>query len=57
MLITALKKEKQETFEKGKLEGKLESQIKTAERMLVKGFEMALIAELTGLPEAEILKH
>lgn len=76
MLITALKKEKQEIFDQGKIEGKLEGklegkregklegkregdherQIMTACKMIVKGFEIALIAEITGLSEVEILK-
>ena len=60
MLTTALKKERQDSFDKGKLEGKnegdYERQIMTARKMLFKGFEMALIAEITGLSEAEILK-
>jgi predicted transposase/invertase (TIGR01784 family) len=60
MLITALKKEKQEIFDQGKLEGKLEGnrerQITTAHKMLSKGFEIALIAEITGLSETEVLK-
>jgi predicted transposase/invertase (TIGR01784 family) len=52
MLITAIKKEKQEIFEKGKLEG----QIQTAQKMLAKGFEVSLIAEITGLSDEEIIK-
>jgi len=64
MLITALKKERQDFFDQGKLEGKLEGknegdyerQIMTARKMLFKGFEMTLIAEITGLSEAAILK-
>lgn len=60
MLITALKKEKQEIFDQGKIEGKIEGdherQIMTAHKMISKGFEIALIAEVTGLSEAEILK-
>ncbi len=60
MLIAALKKEKQEIFDQGKLEGNREGnrerQIATAHKMLSKGFEIALIAEITGLSEAEILK-
>jgi predicted transposase/invertase (TIGR01784 family) len=60
MLITALKKEKQEIFDQGEREGKrkgdYERQIATAHKMLSKGFEIALIAEVTGLSEAEILK-
>jgi predicted transposase/invertase (TIGR01784 family) len=64
MLITALKKEKQEIFDQGKREGEREGkregdyerQIMTAHKMISKGFEIALIAEITGLSEAEILK-
>jgi predicted transposase/invertase (TIGR01784 family) len=56
MLTTALKKEKQELFNQGKLEGDYERQIATAHKMLSKGFESALIAEITGLSEAQVLK-
>jgi len=56
MLITALKKERQDSFDKGKLEGKLEGQIMAARNMLLKGLDITLIAELTGLTEGEILK-
>lgn len=60
MLISALKKEKQEYFQRGKLEGKLEGrteqQLEVARKMIIKGFELALIAELSGLSEEEIHK-
>ena len=60
MLTTALKKERQDFFDKGKLEGEREGdhnrQVATARKMLFKGFELALIAEITGLSEVEILK-
>ncbi len=52
MLITALKREKQEYYERGKLEDKHDVAIK----MLVKGFELELISELTGLSDQEILR-
>lgn len=60
MLISALKKEKQEYFQRGKLEGKLEGrteqQLEVARKMIIKGFEIALITELSGLSEEEIHK-
>lgn len=60
MLIAALKKEKQEHFERGKfegkLEGKLEDKTEIAIKMLNKGFELELIAELTGLSDQDILR-
>jgi len=56
MLITALKKERQDFFDQGKHEGDHERQVMTARKMISKGFEMALIAEITSLSEVEILK-
>jgi len=68
MLITALKREKQEYYDKGKFEGKLEGKLEgkiegkienkneVALKMLRKGFEIELISELTGLPDQEILR-
>jgi predicted transposase/invertase (TIGR01784 family) len=60
MLITAIRKEKQSIFDKGKRkgkrEGKREDQIQVARKMLAKGFEVALIAEITGLADEEIIK-
>lgn len=56
MLISALKKEKQEYFQRGKLEGRTEQQLEVARKMIIKGFEIALITELSGLSEEEIHK-
>jgi predicted transposase/invertase (TIGR01784 family) len=52
MLITALKKERRDLIEKGKLE----EQIQITQKMLAKGFEVSLIAEITGLSDEEIIK-
>lgn len=64
MLITALKREKQEYYNRGKTEGKVEGKIEgkfenkheVAIKMLTKGFEIELISELTGLADQEILR-
>jgi hypothetical protein len=50
MLVTALKKEKQQIFQAGKIEGKLDD----AQVMLSKGMEVSLISEITSLPESQI---
>lgn len=54
MLITALNKEKRDYYNRGKLEGKSEDKHAIAIKMLVKGFDLELIAELTGLVNEEI---
>ncbi|MCI0692112.1 hypothetical protein L0337_08930 [candidate division KSB1 bacterium] len=56
MLIEALEKEKREIYERAKLEGKIKIQIEIARRMLAKGLDLPLIAELTGLAQDELLK-
>ena len=71
MLITALEKEKQQIYHNGHLEGKKEGhlegkkeghmegkregKIETAQAMIAKGMEIGLIAEITNLPEAQLL--
>jgi predicted transposase/invertase (TIGR01784 family) len=67
MLTSSIQREKEEIFEKGRQEGKLEGKIEgkiegkhedkieTAQKMIAMGFEIALISELTGLPQEEIL--
>ena len=63
MLITALEKEKQQIYhnghlegkKEGHLEGKREGKIETAQAMLSRGMEIGLIAEITNLPEAQLL--
>ncbi|MFB3040756.1 MAG: Rpn family recombination-promoting nuclease/putative transposase [Candidatus Poribacteria bacterium] len=50
MLVTALKKERKEIFEKGKTEGKME----VAKGMLSKGMQISLISEITALPKEQI---
>jgi hypothetical protein len=52
MLITAIKREKQEYYDRGKQEKEHQVAIK----MLAKGFEIELISELTGLTDHEILR-
>ena len=51
---------KQEGLLEGKQEGLLEGEqkgrIETAKAMLAKGMEMTLIAEITNLPEAQLLQ-
>ena len=56
MLITALEKEKQQLYHNGHIEGKREGKIETAQAMLTKGMEIELIAEITNLPEAQLLQ-
>jgi predicted transposase/invertase (TIGR01784 family) len=56
MLITAVRKEKQSFFDKGKREGKREGRVQVARKMLAKGFAVALIAEVTGLSAEKIVK-
>lgn len=68
MLIEALEKEKKEIFERGLLEGEIKGEIKggikggikrqkeIARNMIIKGFDLSLIANLTGLPGDEIYK-
>jgi len=64
MLITALEKEKKDLAKQIKKElgdelykkGKFEEQKETAKKMLLRGFEATVVAELTGLPEDEIHK-
>lgn len=64
MLITALEKEKQQIYhnghlegkKEGHLEGKKEGKIETAQAMLAKGMGINLIAEITNLPEAQLLQ-
>ena len=64
MLVTALERERQQIFQnglregeqKGKQEGRIEEKIETAKAMLAKGMDMTLIAEITNLPEAQLLE-
>ena len=52
MLVTALEREKQQIFQNGLLEGKIEA----AQAMLAKGMEITLISEITNLPEERLLQ-
>ena len=58
MLVTALKKERKEIFEKGKMEGKIEGKtegkVEVAKGMLSKGMQISLISEITALPKEQI---
>ena len=68
MLITALEKEKQQIYHNGHIEGKreghvegkregrVEGKIEAAQAMLTKGMGIDLIAEITGLPQAQLLQ-
>ncbi len=56
MLITALEKEKQQIYRNGRVEGIREGKIESARVMLAKGMEIGLIAEITNLPEAQLLQ-
>ena len=52
MLVTALERERERFFQNGLLEGKIEA----AQAMLAKGMEIALISEITNLPEERLLQ-
>jgi len=52
MLITALKKERNQLIEQGIEKGKIED----AKIMLAKGMPISLISEITGFSEEMILK-
>ena len=64
MLVTAIEEERRRVFQNGLREGKQEGilegeqkgRIETAKRMLAKGMELTVIAEVTSLPEAQILQ-
>ncbi len=47
---------KREGHVEGKREGRVEGKIETARTMLTKGMEVGLIAEITNLPEAQLLQ-
>ena len=52
MLVTALERERERFFQNGLLEGKIEA----ARAMLAKEMEIALISEITNLPEEQLLQ-
>lgn len=56
MLITALEKEKKETFERGIEKGQLREKIVIAKNMLSEGMSISFISKMTGLSEDLILK-
>jgi predicted transposase/invertase (TIGR01784 family) len=56
MLITAIRKEQQSFIDQGKRKGKREERIQTARKLIAKGFDLALIAEITGLADRQIVK-
>ena len=60
MLIKALEREREETFQQGKIEGKLEGKIEgkieAAKNLLAEGLSIAFISKVTGLSEEIILK-
>ena len=47
---------KREGRVEGKREGRVEGKIETAQAMLAKGMEIKLIAEITNLPETQLLQ-
>ena len=47
---------KREGHVEGKREGRVEGKIEAAQAMLAKGMEIKLIAEITNLPEAQLLQ-
>lgn len=57
MLITAMEKEKKAIFEKGMEQGLEKAKLETAYNLLLKGFEISIIAEVTGLDAKEIMNH
>ena len=56
MLIEALEKEKREIYGWGKFDGKFKIKIEVARKILAKGFDLSLIAEMTGLTLEKILQ-
>jgi len=56
MLIETLEKEKREIYERGKFDGKFKVEIEVARKILAKGFDLPLIAEVTGLPLEKVLQ-
>lgn len=56
MLVETLQKEKQKYHDKVWAESEINSKIRTARKMIAKGFEVSLIAELTDLSQEEILQ-
>lgn len=60
MLITALEREREQTYQKGKVEGKMEGRIEgkieDAKVMLSKGMDISLISEITDLSTGKILQ-
>jgi predicted transposase/invertase (TIGR01784 family) len=56
MLEIAVRKERKRYFNEGKREAERKSRREIARTMIAKGFETALIAEITGLSEAELRK-
>ena len=72
MLVTALEREREQIFQnglregkqegllegeqKGRIEGEQKGRIEAAKAMLAKGMDMTLIAEITNLPEAQLLQ-
>ena len=50
------KKARREGRLEGKIKGKIEGKFEVARAMLSKGFAVALIVEMTGLPEEEVFR-
>jgi len=56
MLITALEREREQTYQKGKVEGRIEGKIEYAKVMLSKGMDISLISEIITLSKEKILQ-
>ena len=72
MLVTALERERRQIYQSGLLEGErkgllegkqegllegiIEGKIEDAKVMLTKGMDIALISEITNLPEKQLLQ-
>ena len=54
MIVEAIQKEEEQIRTEGKLEGKLEQQRLTAQRMIAANYELAVIAYVLGLREDEV---
>ena len=52
MLIKTLEKERKDTFQKGKIEGKIEA----SKNLLAEGLSVSFIFKVTGVSEEKILK-
>lgn len=54
MLMTAIERDREQMLKTGKVEGKKEQQVLSAQRMIAKGYSLPTIAELLALSEEEV---